>query len=137
MSDTVVIFISKFGCTKNAAQYIAEKIDADIFNLKTQSVIDLSRFKRVLFGTGVYAGKPNKAVVEFVEQNKGQLDGRRVGLFMCCSKDDESGDEQCKNISAMLGIEGAVFFANQRRNIKNGESPKVDEYIEKLENDLF
>lgn len=137
MSDTVVIFISKFGCTKNVAQYIAEKIDADIFDLRTQSVIDLSRFKRVLIGTGIYAGKPNKAAVEFVERNKGQLDGRRVGLFICCSKDGESGVEQSKNVSAMLGIENVVFFANQRKKIKNRESSEVDEYIEELENNLF
>ena len=137
MTETVVIFASKFGCTKNAAQYIADRLDADIFNLKIQSVIDLSRFKRVLIGTGIYAGKPSKVVVEFVEQNKGQLDGRKVGLFMCCSKDDESGDEQCKNVSAMLGIENAVFFANQRKKIKDRDSPKLNEYIEKLEKDLF
>ncbi len=137
MSDTAIIFVSKFGCTKNVAQYIAEKIGADIFNLKDQSVIDLSHFKRVLIGTGIYAGKPNKAAIEFVERNKGQLDGRRVGLFICCAKDGESGVEQSKAVSAMLGIENSVFFANQRKRIKNRDSPEVDEYIESLENDLF
>lgn len=137
MSETVIIFASKFGCTKNTAHYIAERIDADSFDLKTQSVIDLSRFKRVLIGTGMYAGKPNKAVVEFVKQNKGQLDGRRVGMFICCAKGDESGDEQCKNVSEMLEIENAVFFANQRKNVKKRDSPEVEEYIVTLENNLF
>ena len=137
MSDTAVIFASKFGCTRYAAQYIAERIDADIFDLKKQSIIDLSHFDRVLIGTGIYAGKPNKAVIAFIKQNKGQLDGRRVGLFICCAKSDESGDEQCRFISAMLGIENAVFFAGQKKKIKKRESLEVDEYITKLENDLI
>lgn len=137
MSETVVIFASKFGCTKNVAQYIAERIDADIFDLKTQFIIDLSHFKRVLIGTGIYAGQPNKAVVEFIKENDGQLHGRRVGLFICCSKNDESGNEQCKEVSAMLEMDNAVFFSGQRKNVKRGNSPEIDEYIAKLQNNLF
>lgn len=137
MSGTVVIFASKFGCTKNVAQYIAEETDADIFDLKTQSIIDLSRFDRVLIGTGIYAGQPNKAVVAFIKQNRGQLDGRRVGLFICCAKNDESGEEQCKTVSTMLEIENAVFFAGQRKNAKKRDSLVIDEYIAKLKNDFF
>lgn len=137
MSDTVIIYASNLGCTKNTAHYIAEKTNADIFDLKTRSVIDLSHFNRVLIGTGIYAGQPNKAVSEFVKQNKWQLDGRRVGMFICCAKNGESGDEQRKNVSVMLGIDNSVFFAGQRKKIKNRDSPEVDTYIEKLQNNLF
>ncbi|MEA4977906.1 MAG: flavodoxin domain-containing protein [Methanomassiliicoccaceae archaeon] len=132
MTETVVIYASKLGSTGKTAHYIAEELGADIFDLKEQSIIDLSRFDRVIIGTGIYAGKPNKLVASFIQHNKGQLDGRNVGLFLCCAFRDDEAAAQCETVSKELGIGDAVFFSGVRKQLRKGQLPGVDSYISKL-----
>lgn len=132
MTETVVIYASKLGSTRKTAKYIAEGLDADIFDLNEQSIIDLSRFGRVIIGTGIYGGRPNKLVASFIENNKGQLEGRKVGMFICCAFDDEKGKTQCDKVSMTLGINDAVFFPGVRIQHRKGLLPEVDGYISRL-----
>ncbi len=132
MTETAVIFASKLGSTKKAAHYIAEELGADVFDLKDQSIIDLSRFGRVIFGSGIYGGKPNKLIVSFVQHNRGQLEGRKVGLFLCCAFRDEEAAAQCERVSKELGIADAVFFSGIRKQLRKGDMPGVDEYISRI-----
>ncbi|MGE0015327.1 MAG: flavodoxin domain-containing protein [Candidatus Methanomethylophilaceae archaeon] len=132
MTETVVIFASKLGSTRKTAHYIAKELGADIFDLRDQSIIDLSRFGRVIFGSGVYGGKPNKLVTSFVQHNKGQLEGRKVGLFLCCAFRDEEAVAQCEKVSKEMGIEDAVFFSGIRKQLRKGVMPGVDEYISRI-----
>jgi menaquinone-dependent protoporphyrinogen oxidase len=134
MTETVVIFASKLGSTRKTAQYIAEELGADIFDLKDQSIIDLSRFGRVIFGSGIYGGRPNKLVTSFVQHNKGQLEGRRVGLFLCCAFRDEEAAAQCEKVSKEMGIQDAVFFSGVRKQLRKGVMPGVDEYVSRMKN---
>ena len=129
---TAVIFASKLGRTRKTAKYIAESVGADVFDLKEQSVIDLSRFDRILIGTGVYAGRPNKAALEFVGRNRGQMSGKTVKLFVCCAMRDEEGDAQLRRMSEQFGIGDAVYFHSSRKKNSAGVVSSVDDYIKTL-----
>jgi menaquinone-dependent protoporphyrinogen oxidase len=132
MMNTAVIYTSKLGRTRKTAKYIAESVGADIFDLKEQSVIDLSRFDRILIGTGVYGGRPAGAALEFAERNRGQMSGKDVKLFVCCVKKNEEGDAQLRKISEMFGISDAVYFPSSRKKNEAGVTASVDDYIKTL-----
>ncbi len=134
MATTAVIYST--GMTKNTKKlgdYIASKIGADRFNLKDITKIDISGYDRIIFGTGVHAGKPYKEVKEFIDANKDALAGKTLKLFISCMYKDEKGNKQCKAISEQFGIPDAVYFNKKAEEMNEAGFPKaVDDYIAKL-----
>lgn len=59
MTETIVIYKSKHGHTKKYAEYIAEKLGADLIRSNELSGRDLSLYKTVVFGGPIYAGMIN------------------------------------------------------------------------------
>ncbi len=134
MSNVAILYAS--GVTKNTdriAHYIAKKVDADIFNLKEITLIDLKEYKTIVFGTGIHAGKPYKPVVSFIQNNKGQLDGKDVKLFICCMYNDDKGKNQCSKVSEELGVPDAVFFNKKEKEMnEEGIPSSVDAFAARL-----
>ena len=134
MSNVAVLYAS--GITKNTekiAKYIGSKVDADLFDLKNVTLIDLNEYKTIVFGTGIHAGKPYKPVVSFIQNNKGQFDGKDVKLFICCMYNDEKGNNQCSKVSKELGIPDAVFFNKKEKEMNQDGIPlSVDAFIARL-----
>lgn len=119
--------------TKKLADYIARKTGSDIFNLKDMTMIDISGYDTIIFGTGIHAGKPYKQLVEFIERNKDALVGKKLHLFISCMYNDEKGDKQCETISQQLGISDATYFNKKSAEMNEAGLPSsVDDYIAKL-----
>ncbi len=134
MGRTAVIYAT--GLTKNTkkvAEYIAKKIGADIFNLKEITLINLTEYDTVIFGTGIHAGKPYKQVVEFIDKNKDALMQKKQYLFIECMYNGEKGDAQRDAIAQELGIKNAVYFNKKDNEMNEAGFPKaVDEFIARL-----
>ena len=120
---TVVIYASKLGSTRNVAAHIAGRIGSELVDLKKTQNPDLSGFERIVLGCGVYAGKPSKRMTAFVKGT--DMSGKEVHLFLCCKLKGEKGDDQCEEISEMLGFP-AVYFAGDDKNVP---SPAIDEFV--------
>lgn len=119
--------------TKKLAEYIARSTGAEIFNLKEITKIDISGFDEIIFGTGIHAGKPYKPVKDFIENNKEDLVGKRLFLFISCMFNDEKGDAQCEAVSNEFGISDAVYFNKKAEEMNDAGFPvAVDEFIERL-----
>ena len=134
MGRTAVIYAT--GLTKNTkkvAEYIAKKIGADIFNLKEITLINLTEYDTVIFGTGIHTGKPYKQVVEFIDKNKDALMQKKQYLFIECMYNGEKGDAQRDAIAQELGIKNAVYFNKKDDEMNEAGFPKaVDEFIARL-----
>ena len=124
---TAVIYSSKFGSTRKVAEYIAQKIGAEAIDVKKCN--DISNYDRIIIGSGVYAGKPSKAIRTFVGNNKEKLSA--ASLFVCCMYNDEKGAKQLENIANNLGIADAIFFDGAKKQIGT-EGSKLEEYIKTL-----
>ena len=124
---TAVIYSSKTGNTKKAAEYIAQKIGAEPINVKECN--DISEYDRIILGCGVYAGKPAKVMRQFVENNKDKLSG--ASLFVTCLYNDEKGAKQLETIANNFGIADAIFFDKAKKQI-GVEGSKLEEYIASL-----
>lgn len=64
-----VVYYSKYGSTKQYAEWLAEELDADLYTLKEAVKCDFSQYNEVLIGSGVYAGvlKIRKNLIEMIK----------------------------------------------------------------------
>jgi len=132
MTKKAVIFASKLGKTRKIAEYIAKGLKADLFDLKKQTIIDISEYDHIIFGTGIHAGKPYKPLVEFLEKNKEQLLKKKTSLFLSCMLDDMKGTKQLETVSRDLKIRDAFFFHGKGDKNDAGMEKSVDEFIKEM-----
>ena len=132
LSDTAVIYSSFMGKTRKIAKYIAEKLNADIFDLKVQSNIDISGFSRIIIGTGVHAGKPYSRVTRFIEDNRSELNDKEVVLYISCAYNGDKAGNQCSEIAMDYQLSNSVFFSNHSEKNGAGLSKDVDVFIERM-----
>ncbi len=132
MTSKAIVFSSQLGKTRKTAKYIAKELNADVFDLKKQTIINLGEYDHVIFGTGIHAGKPYRQLVDFLENNKDQLSGKKESLFVCCKFDAEKGEEQIKKVSEELGVKDAFFFAGKGEKNEEGFETGVDDFINEM-----
>jgi len=132
MTNKAVVYSSKLGKTGKIATYIAKGLNADIFDLKKQTIIDLSKYDHIIFGTGIHAGRPYRKVVEFIETNRDQLSKKKVSLFLSCMYDGEKGVKQLDRVSEELKIKDASFFHGKGEKNEAGMESSVDTFIKEM-----
>ncbi|MDR3205947.1 MAG: flavodoxin domain-containing protein [Candidatus Methanoplasma sp.] len=132
MVSKAVIYASTFGKTRKTAKYVAGQLGADAFDLKKQTLINMSEYDHIVFGTGIHAGKPYKRLTDFIEANRGELSRKRTSLFLCCRFNDEKGAAQCRKVADALGISDAAFFSGRGDENPDGFEVALDDYIRRL-----
>jgi len=129
MTSKAVVFSSGLGRTRKIAEYIAAELKADLFDLKKQTTINLSEYEHIIFGTGIHAGRPYGPLVKFLENNKGQLSGKKTSLFLACMLKEDKGEAQLKKVSGDLGVSDAFFFHTKEEKNDAGMDKSVDIFI--------
>ena len=146
--STLIVYFSFDGNTKFIAEKIAETIDADIIELKTnknyptegfgkyfwggKSVIfgespkltndgiDLNRYETILIGTPVWAGSYTPPVKSFIRQYT--IQGKRIALF---ASHGGGGAEKCfaRLKKALLGntFIGEIALVEPKKNAESSE----------------
>jgi len=132
MTKKAIIYSSKLGKTRKISEYIAKELNADLFDLKKQTVIDMSKYDHIIFGTGIHAGKPYKPLVEFLAKNEEQLLKKKTTLFLSCMYDDMKGTKQLEKVSGELKIRDAFFFHGKTEKSEEGIEKSVDEFINEM-----
>ncbi|HOO33586.1 MAG TPA: flavodoxin domain-containing protein [Thermotogota bacterium] len=96
-----ILYATKAGGTENSARILKEKLifehqiedkDIEILNLSENTLPNLESYDKIVVGTGIYMGKPNKKVISFLEKNRNSLMNKRLSLYICALS--ESEDEQ-------------------------------------------
>jgi menaquinone-dependent protoporphyrinogen IX oxidase len=87
MKRTVVVFSSKYGSTKQYAQWIAQELCCDLFERKEISTNKLEHYDIIIYGGGLYAGGLNgsKLIIKSFEQIK----EKTLVVFTCGLADPE------------------------------------------------
>ncbi|MDD5944545.1 MAG: flavodoxin domain-containing protein, partial [Clostridia bacterium] len=78
---TAVIYGSKYGSTKQYAEWIAEELEADVFDVKGSSIDVIEKYDTVIFGGGLYAG--GITGLDFIAKNIDRLKNSRLIIFTC------------------------------------------------------
>jgi menaquinone-dependent protoporphyrinogen IX oxidase len=76
---TVVIYKSKTGFAKKYAEWIAEELSADIFDVSKITTNMLIAYDTVIYGSGLYAVGING--VKYITQNLDKLKDKKVVVF--------------------------------------------------------
>jgi len=94
MASSIVIYSSKYGSTKQYAEWIAQDAGADIVSVEKADAKKLAAYSAVVFGACVYVGKMRK--IDFLVKNFAALEGKKVVVFAVCSS--HTGERQANEI---------------------------------------
>jgi menaquinone-dependent protoporphyrinogen IX oxidase len=79
MMKTVVIYKSKTGFAKKYAEWIAEYLSADIFDVSKVNINMLTAYDAIIYGAGLYAVGING--VKLITQNIDKLKDKKIVVF--------------------------------------------------------
>lgn len=81
MDKTVVIFESKYGSTKQYANWIAETLSCPLSERKAFRPQDFAQYETIIYGGGLYAG--GVSGINLLIQNWNLICRKRIVLFTC------------------------------------------------------
>ena len=92
---TAIIYYSKHGTTERVTHLIGEKLTnkVDYISLKECPRPDIRTYDRIILGTAIYAGSPNRKVTQFCHNNQPLLEQKVIGLFICCMNEEQEAEE--------------------------------------------
>jgi menaquinone-dependent protoporphyrinogen oxidase len=89
---TLIIYASNHGTTTTVAKRIAEAIGSSgtsLLEVKQVKKTDWNTYDVILLGSSIHAGNNQRAMKSFVKKNMTELLQKRIGLFLCCMRQDE------------------------------------------------
>ena len=93
---TAIIYYSKYGTTERVTRLIGDKLTnkVDYISLKECPRPDIRTYDRIILGTAIYAGSPNRKITQFCHNNK--------LLFICCMNEEQEAEEMNKAFPEFL-----------------------------------
>lgn len=88
MNKTAVVFESKYGSTRQYAVWIAEALQAELYERKKVTPIDLTSYDCIVYGGGLYAG--GVAGIDFLVKCMGAFPKKKFVLFTCGLADTQN-----------------------------------------------
>lgn len=79
MSKTVVIYKSKYGCTKKYAEAISKSLNADLFEHSKIKADSLIQYDNIVYGAGLYASGING--ISLITKNFPKLKDKNLIVF--------------------------------------------------------
>lgn len=86
MKNYLIVYMSHHGTTRKVAKQIQEKFgieNAAIVDLEKENIQNLDDYKTIVIGGSIYMGSLQKKIKQFLEENKGILLKKKLGLFIC------------------------------------------------------
>jgi len=107
-----VIYKSNYGATRQYANWIAEALNADIFENKRLSNINILEYDAIIYGGGLYAGGING--IDLITKNYEKLKTKKIIIFTVGLADPDIEINR-RGIKAAID---KVFTSEMQSNIK-------------------
>ena len=92
----IILYASKYGATKQYADWLAEETGFDCIETKRAKISDIRQYDTIILGGGIYAS--SIAGLSFLKKNIGQLQGKKIIVFCDgASPYEEKAFEQMKS----------------------------------------
>ena len=96
---TIIIYMTRHGCTKKAAHLLKEKLEGEII------LCDLSEIRApglydsdtIIIGGSIHASQIQKKIKAFCASRIPTLLKKRLGLYLCCMKEGKEAQDQFDN----------------------------------------
>ncbi|MFR1709563.1 MAG: flavodoxin domain-containing protein [Clostridium sp.] len=90
---TLIVYASRYGCTKECAEGLSKLISGDVTVININNKVkEIKSFDTIIIGGSIYMGKIQKDISNFCKQNKNILLRKKIGLFICCYTPIEQTD---------------------------------------------
>ncbi len=133
-----ILFGSRYGSTRDASLWTSEGMGwiADIFDARENP--DLSPFDGIVIGTGIYNGKIDRPLEEYLTKNASSISKKVKALFAVCGGGDSPRaqgyiDVLAKACQAKPPV-SKVFPGRLTLKLLNAEDYKVQEEVAKKRN---
>lgn len=82
---TLIIYASKYGCTKDCVNELSKLLTGDVrICMAGEKIHNLSSYDNIIVGGSIYMGKIQKDITKFCKSNKKILMTKKLALFICC-----------------------------------------------------
>ena len=81
MAKTLIIYFSKYGTTKEYAEWIAKELKGDIYSINNIKENIFNVYDTIIIGSGLYAGKIKG--VDIIIKNFELLRNKKIIIFTC------------------------------------------------------
>lgn len=112
MGKIVVIYESKYGRTKKYAQWLAESLEADLFEKNKFNVNLFSKYDTIIYGGGLYAGGISGA--NLIKKAFDTIKDKKLIIFSCGLADPN----EASNIEGINKGINRIFSSEQKEQIK-------------------
>lgn len=107
--STIILFTSKYGTTKECAEYLHARISNSHMNELEQFNGSLDTYDRVIIGSPIYNGKFPKTVIDFLAQQEETLRKKKYTIFYCGMSDKFFDQAVAKSVPQSLRNEASVI----------------------------
>lgn len=77
--NTIVVYKSKYGSTKQYAEWIAEELGCEAVDVKNVKIDDLEKYDTIIYGGGLYAEIINGVIL--LTKNMNKLEGKKLIVY--------------------------------------------------------
>ena len=136
-----ILFGSRYGATRDASVWISEGMGmiADAFDARENP--DLSSFEGIVVGSGIYRGKIDTNLADYLTKNSSSISGKIKALFIVCGAGDtpraqpfiEGLVKACQTKPALMKI----FPGRITKKLLNEEDYKIEEEVFKRRNQPY
>jgi len=136
-----ILFGSRYGTTRDASLWISEGMGgiADVFDARESS--DLSSFEYIAVGSGIYRGKIDTPLDNYLTKNSTLISNKIKALFIVCGAGDspraqafvEALIKACQTKPALI----TIFPGRITKRLLNEEDYKIEEEVFKRRNEPY
>ncbi|MEI6822199.1 MAG: flavodoxin domain-containing protein [Bacteroidota bacterium] len=109
---TLILYITKHGCTEKIANMLKARIGEDVYirNLKNDYSIDLNLYDNVIIGSSIHMGKIPRRMKKFCKENAGMLLNKRLGLYISCMFEGDVASKQLADAYPQILKDASIAF---------------------------
>jgi menaquinone-dependent protoporphyrinogen oxidase len=132
---SLILYTSSHGTTAKAALLLQENLKggADVINIKKKPNLDITDYDLIVIGSSIHIGSIPKRMKNFMQENLDILKSKKLGLFLCCMKEDDEAREQfetafskeLREASISNGLFGGEFLLDKMNFIQRAMVKKV------------
>lgn len=145
---TLIVFTTTHGCTEKCANLLQQHLNggATVVNLKNAKSLDLAGYDTIIIGGSIHAGRIQKRIQKFCQENLEQLKPKKLGLFICCMEEGATAEKQLQTAfpealiqhATAQGLFGGEFNFEKMNFFEKAivkKIAKIDQSVSKINSD--
>lgn len=132
--NTMIIYSSKYGCTKDCANYLKSGLSGSAvltdIDHETIDASVLEHYDTVILGSSIYIGAISKKMKTLCKDYMVLLSRKRLGIFVCCGFKEQSNEYFTANFPPEL-LKSAIIMKEFGGEARTDKMKFFDKFVMK------